>query len=198
MRERCASGCPNSSPSRFRRRLPQNNPARRAAPSLTHKQRLYKVTTFCGDSMTNPVLVEVTRGAFVESVHRGAIAITDADGQIRAAVGDVEATVYPRSALKPIQALPLVESGAAEHFGLDDEQIALACASHSGEPMHTSRVAAWLERLGLSESDLACGPHPPRYDPVWRAMQARGEAPTRVHNNCSGKHTGFLTVARHW
>ena len=148
--------------------------------------------------MTNPVLVEVTRGDFVESIHRGAVAVVDCDGRIRAAVGDVEALVYPRSSLKPVQALPLIESGAAEHFGLTDEHIALACASHSGEPMHTERVAAWLERIGLSESDLACGPHPPRYDPVWRAMLARGETPTPIHNNCSGKHAGFLTVARHW
>jgi L-asparaginase II len=148
--------------------------------------------------LANPILVEVTRGDLVESVHRGAIAIVDADGKILFATGDVDEVVYPRSSLKPIQALPLVESGAAEAFGVSDEEMALACASHSGEPMHTSRVAAWLERIGLSEHDLACGPHAVRYEPVWEAMVKRGEHPTRIHNNCSGKHTGFLTVARHW
>jgi L-asparaginase II len=148
--------------------------------------------------MPNPVLVEVTRGALVESVHRGAIAIADADGVLRFALGDVETPVYPRSALKPIQALPLLVSGAAEVFALSEEEIALACASHSGEPMHTARVAAWLERIGCSESDLVCGPQPPRYEPAWEEMLRRGETPTRLHNNCSGKHTGFLTVARHW
>jgi L-asparaginase II len=148
--------------------------------------------------LANPILVEVTRGDLVESIHRGAIAIVDADGKILFATGDVDEVIYPRSSLKPIQALPLVESGAAEAFGVSDEEVALACASHSGELMHTSRVAAWLERIGLSEHDLACGPHAVRYEPVWEAMVKRGEHPTRIHNNCSGKHTGFLTVARHW
>ncbi|HEV2562887.1 MAG TPA: asparaginase [Rhizomicrobium sp.] len=144
--------------------------------------------------MANPVLVEITRGSLVESVHRGAIAIADAGGALIFAMGDVEAVIYPRSSLKPIQALPLVESGAA----ISEEEVALACASHSGEPIHTTRVAAWLARIGLSEGDLACGPHPPRYEPVWQEMVKRGEKPTRLHNNCSGKHTGFLTLAKHW
>ena len=148
--------------------------------------------------MANPVLVELTRGAMVESVHRGSVAIMDADGKMRLALGDVESLVYSRSSLKPMQAIPLVESGAAAAFGLSDEEVALACASHSGEPMHTERVAAWLQRLGLGESDLACGAHPSRYEPVAEAMIKRGEKPTRIFNNCSGKHTGFLTVARHW
>ena len=148
--------------------------------------------------MANPILVEVTRGALVESVHRGAIAIADASGALVLALGDVASPVYSRSSLKPMQAIPLVESGAADAFGLGDEEIALACASHSGEPMHTERVAQWLTRLGLSESDLACGAHPSRYEAVAEAMIRAGLAPTRIFNNCSGKHTGFLTVARHW
>jgi L-asparaginase II len=148
--------------------------------------------------MTNPILVEVTRGALVESVHRGSVAIADAGGTIRFALGDLESPIYPRSSLKPIQALPLIESGAADAFGLSDAEIALACASHSGEPMHTTRVAAWLARIGCAESDLACGAHASRYEPVAEDMIRRGEKPTRLHNNCSGKHTGFLTVARHW
>ncbi|HVZ68863.1 MAG TPA: asparaginase [Rhizomicrobium sp.] len=148
--------------------------------------------------MSNPILVEVTRGNLVESVHRGSVAIADSQGKLEFALGDVETPVYPRSSLKPIQALPLIESGAAEAFGVTAEEIALACASHSGEPMHTERVAAWLARIGCDEYDLACGPHPPRYEPVWEGMIRRGETPTRLHNNCSGKHTGFLTVAKHW
>lgn len=148
--------------------------------------------------MTNPILVEVTRGDLIESVHRGSIAIMDADGKAHLALGDVETPVYSRSSLKPVQAIPLVESGAADAFGLSDEEVALACASHSGEPMHTDRVSAWLARLGLGESDLACGAHPSRYEPVAEAMIRRNEKPTRIFNNCSGKHTGFLTVARHW
>ncbi len=147
--------------------------------------------------MANPILVEVTRGALVESIHRGAIAIANAAGTLVQTLGDVETPVYPRSSLKPIQALPLVESGAAEAFKLSDDEIALACASHSGEPMHTTRVAAWLERIGCGDADLACGAHPARYAPVREAMLCGGETPTRIHNNCSGKHAGFLTLARH-
>jgi L-asparaginase II len=148
--------------------------------------------------MANPVLVEVTRGDLVESVHRGAIAVADASGTLKLALGDVTSPVYSRSSLKPMQAIPLVESGAAGAFGLGDEEIALACASHSGEPMHTERVEMWLKRLGLSESDLACGAHASRYEPVAEAMIRARLKPTRIFNNCSGKHTGFLTVARHW
>lgn len=148
--------------------------------------------------MANPILVEVTRGDLVESRHRGAIAVANAQGEIVFSLGDVDAIAYPRSALKPVQALTLVESGAAEAFGLGDAEIALACASHSGEPMHTSLIARWLMRIGCEICDLACGPHPPRHEPTWEALIKAGEAPTRLHNNCSGKHAGFLTVARHW
>jgi len=148
--------------------------------------------------LANPVLIEITRGGRVESFHRGSIAIVDANGKTVLALGDVETPVYPRSSLKPIQALPLVESGAADAFGVGEDELALACASHSSEPMHTERVAKWLERIGCSESDLACGPHPSLSQPVANAMIRNGEKPTRAYNNCSGKHTGFLTVARRW
>jgi len=148
--------------------------------------------------MANPILVELTRGDLVESVHRGSIAVVDAAGKTRLAIGDVEAPVYSRSSLKPMQAMVLVESGAADAYGLSDENISLACASHSGEPMHTDRVTAWLARIGCTESDLACGAHPSRYEPVAEAMIREGRKPTRIFNNCSGKHSGFLTVARHW
>ena len=146
--------------------------------------------------MPNPILVEITRGELGESFHRGAVAVADAQG-LRFVLGDVETPVYTRSSLKPIQALPLVECGAAEAFGVSDAEVALACASHSGEPMHTEAVAAWLKRIGCNENDLICGPQVPRYEPTSQAMAATQEKPSRLHNNCSGKHTGFLTVARY-
>jgi len=146
--------------------------------------------------MSNPVLVELTRGPLTESLHRGAIAVSDAKGNLRVALGDVERPIFPRSALKPVQAVPLTESGAAEAFGLSDEEMALACASHSGEPMHTTRIEAWQKRIGCSVSDLACGPHRPVHEPTATAMIERGEKPTSLHNNCSGKHTGFMSLAR--
>ncbi|MDR3527437.1 MAG: asparaginase [Rhizomicrobium sp.] len=147
--------------------------------------------------MTNPILVEVTRGDLVESVHRGAIAIVDAEGVLRFALGDVASPVYTRSSLKPIQALPLLESGAAEAFHVSDDEVALACASHSGETIHTGTVEEWLERIGCSEADLACGPQLPRHEPTLRNLLANQEKPSRLHNNCSGKHAGFLTLAKH-
>lgn len=146
--------------------------------------------------MNNPVLVEVTRGDRVESTHRGAIAVCDADGRMRLAIGDVDAAVYPRSSLKPVQAIPLIESGAEAHYSLGSEEIALACASHSGELQHTTRVSAWQEKIGCSVADLACGPHRPMHEATANEMVARGEKWTALHNNCSGKHTGFMTVAR--
>lgn len=145
----------------------------------------------------NPVLVEVTRGDRVESAHRGAIAVIDADGKIVAQWGDIEAAVFPRSAFKSLQSLPLIETGAADALHLGDEELALACASHSSEPMHVERVEAWLARIDCRESDLACGPHLPMHEPTAHAMLRAGERPCRLHNNCSGKHTGFLSVARH-
>jgi L-asparaginase II len=147
--------------------------------------------------MTNPVLVELCRGGIVESQHRGAIAVCDAAGKIVASWGDVDRAVFPRSAFKSLQALPLVETGAADAFCLTDEHIALACASHSSEPMHVERVDAWLAKIDCRESDLACGPHLPFHEPTAQAMLRSSERPCKLHNNCSGKHAGFLTVARH-
>lgn len=145
----------------------------------------------------NPILVEVTRGGRVESRHRGAIAVADANGKLIARWGDVEDAVHPRSAFKSLQALPLVETGAADAHRVGDDELALACASHSGEPMHVERVEAWLARIDCREGDLACGPHLPLHEPSAHAMLRAGDRPCRVHNNCSGKHTGFLTLARH-
>jgi L-asparaginase II len=148
-------------------------------------------------SETNPILVEVIRGDAVECRHNGAAAVADADGTLVAAWGNVEQPVYARSAIKPMQALPLLESGAAERFAVSDAEIALACASHSGEGVHVAGVGAWLERLGINPGALECGAHPPLEANTADAMTRAGETPTAVHNNCSGKHTGFLATALH-
>ena len=144
--------------------------------------------------MVNPILVNSLRGEMVENRHRGRIAVCDPAGRLLQAWGDVDEPVYPRSAIKTLQALPLVETGAADHFELGTEELALACSSHSAEPMHVERVRAWLRRIGLDENVLECGPHAP-YDEAAAAQLIRAQvAPGRVHNNCSGKHTGMLTA----
>lgn len=144
-----------------------------------------------------PIAVEVTRGGMVESVHRVIAAVVDAHGRTVHGWGDVDRLVYGRSAIKPIQALPVLESGAADAYGLDEAEVTLCCASHSGEPMHADRVVAWLGRLGLSAEDLECGPQMPIHEPSAHALIRAGTAPTRAHNNCSGKHSGMLTTAVH-
>ena len=142
----------------------------------------------------NPVLVNVLRGGTVESFHRGALAIVDAEGALHTALGDIERPVFPRSAVKALQALPLVASGSADRWGLGDESLALACASHGGEPAHTRTAAATLAAAGLDESALECGTHWPSNEAASRALAAAGTAPGPLHNNCSGKHAGFLCV----
>ncbi len=144
-----------------------------------------------------PLVVEVTRGERVESRHEVDVAVVDVDGQLVRAHGDAHRAVMPRSASKPLQALPLVTTGAADAFGLGDVELALACASHDGEPGHVDAVRAWLDRLGLDTGALACGSHLPMHEPSAADMVAAGEAPDPGHNNCSGKHVGFLTVLRH-
>src|ERR1700751_2653117 len=145
--------------------------------------------------MANPVLVEMTRGPLVESRHRGAIAVSDAEGQTIFALGDVTAPVFPRSAVKALQALPLIEQGAADRFSLSDEELALACASHSGEAAHVAGVERMLAKAGFKPSDLRCGAHWPIAQTAAAAV-ARSGAPSPLHNNCSGKHAGFLCIAR--
>lgn len=147
--------------------------------------------------MIPPVAVEVRRGGRVESRHRVSLVVARPDGSHVLAAGRIDEPVYPRSAIKPLQALPLVETGAADAFGLSNRELALACGSHSGEAGHVATVAAWLERLGLDETDLACGPHPPLSPEAARQLSARGGQPTPLHNNCSGKHAGMLTLALH-
>ncbi|WP_236024984.1 asparaginase [Arenibaculum pallidiluteum] len=133
----------------------------------------------------------------VESRHRAAACIVDTQGRVLRAWGDFEQLVYPRSAIKSIQAIPLVETGAADTFGLGEEELALACASHSGEPVHVRTVGAWLHRIGCSPDDLECGRHLPYNPEEERRMLRAGEEPSTLHNNCSGKHAGMLTTARH-
>ena len=145
----------------------------------------------------NPILVEVTRGGLVESCHRGAVAIADADGRVLLGLGDIERPVYPRSAVKALQAIPLIESGAAEAFGLRQAELAIACASHSGDETHIGAVRTLLAKAGLDESLLACGAHWPIGDRASRELSRLGKSPMPIHNNCSGKHAGMLATAVH-
>ncbi|PIE12083.1 MAG: L-asparaginase [Rhodobacterales bacterium] len=144
-----------------------------------------------------PVLAEVFRGGHQEGQHRGHAVICGPDGEVIEAWGDPGAVIFPRSSCKMVQALPLVESGAADAFGLTSAQLALACASHEAAPIHNDAVRAWLSDLGLNDSDLECGPQPPRDREVKHGLIREGHSPCRVHNNCSGKHAGFLTLAKH-
>ena len=143
---------------------------------------------------SNPVLVETRRGDAVESFHRGALAVVDTDGALLASLGDIERPIFPRSAVKALQALPLVASGAADAFGLPDEALAMACASHGGEPAHTQRVSATLAGAGLDAAALECGAHWPAHEATLRAMVRVGASISALHNNCSGKHAGFLCL----
>jgi L-asparaginase II len=142
-------------------------------------------------------LIEVTRGPIVESVHYGVIAVAGAGGDLLAWAGNPGTVAYYRSASKPIQAVPLVESGAADHFGLTPREIAVICGSHGGEDIHVETVMSILDKIGLRPDALACGIHIPYDKDTARAMQDRGEHPTVLHNNCSGKHAGMLALAKY-
>ncbi len=142
-------------------------------------------------------MVDLWRGGRIESRHLGHAAICDAQGALVAAWGDPGAVIYPRSSCKMIQALPLVESGAADAAGLGTAHLALACASHQGAHLHTGLVASWLEGLGMGEADLRCGAHMPADPEAARELICGDRAPCQIHNNCSGKHAGFLTLGRH-
>ncbi|MCK5944149.1 MAG: asparaginase [Planctomycetes bacterium] len=143
----------------------------------------------------NPILSVVTRSERVESWHRGAVAVVH-DGEPLLTLGDVDLPVYARSAVKPLQALPLLERGVHERLGLPAEELAVMCASHDGTDAHVAAVRSLLARGGLHEELLGCGPHAPFAKDARLAMLQRGERPQKVHNNCSGKHTGFLYLAR--
>jgi L-asparaginase II len=142
----------------------------------------------------NPVLVEALRGGVVESMHRGAVAVVDADGHLHSALGDITRPIFPRSAVKVLQALPLVESGAAAHWQLSDEELAIACASHNGEAVHAQTAAGMLAKAGLDVQALECGTHWPYLDGAIKAMAADHQRPSALHNNCSGKHAGFVCL----
>ena len=142
-------------------------------------------------------LVEVTRGSITESRHRGHVVAVDPDGTIVAYLGAPETVTYLRSSAKPHQAVPLIVSGAADRFGFTEEEIALACASHSGEPIHTEVAASMLRKIGLPPSALKCGIHEPFSPEVARRLREKGEQPSVLQNNCSGKHAGMLALTLH-
>ena len=148
--------------------------------------------------MTDAIpMVELWRGPFLESAHRGHAVICDEQGAIVQSWGDPDALVLPRSSAKMIQALPLIESGAADAVSLTSEHLALACASHNAAAIHVLRVTEWLDHLGLAEADLRCGSQVPGDEAHRDEMIRAGEVPDQRHNNCSGKHAGFLTLGRH-
>jgi L-asparaginase II len=147
--------------------------------------------------MTNPVLVEAMRGGVVESAHRGAVAICDGDGKSLLEIGDISRPVFPRSAVKVIQALPLVESGAADAYGFGDRELALACASHNGETAHAELASAMLRKAGVDDAALECGVHWPSFQGATIELARSGGSPSALHNNCSGKHSGFICACCH-
>lgn len=143
----------------------------------------------------NPVLVEVFRSDSVESFHRGAVVAVDASGKVVLELGDINAPVFPRSSLKPIQAIPLIESGAAEHYSLTPQELSLSCASHNAEKNHQKVLSQWMKKIGLTSDQLECGPSLPLHvDTAHQMLRDGGNAEKQLHN-CSGKHTGMLTLA---
>ena len=145
--------------------------------------------------MAGTALVEVTRGGRVESRHLGSVVVADGAGRIVFSLGDPDLAAFPRSAVKALQALPLIESGAADKYGLDQAEIALACASHSGKTAHVASAAAMLAKAGRGVADLECGAHWPMAEAAQRQLAREGREPTALHNNCSGKHAGFICLA---
>jgi L-asparaginase II len=142
-------------------------------------------------------ILEYTRGGIVESQHLGAIAVADARGRLVAAYGDPQTVTFLRSSAKPFQALPLVETGAAQAFGYTPRELAMACASHHGLDMHAEAIRGLHAKIGVSAADLLCGTHPLDDAETVKRLILAGEAPTPVRHNCSGKHTGMLAAAKH-
>lgn len=147
--------------------------------------------------MATEVLVKVLRGDLVESIHRGHIAVVNAKGELLYSAGNPKKVIYARSSMKPLQAIPIVETGTAEHFNFDHADLSLTCASHNGENQHTSRVQSILGRAGLAISDLQCGTHNPRWQETYEALIKVDGQVTPIYNNCSGKHSGMLATAKH-
>jgi len=142
-----------------------------------------------------PLVVDILRGKIVESSHLIDAVVLDSKNQVIAEYGDSQRPVFPRSAIKMIQAIPFVESGAAEHFQLSEDFLALACGSHQGEEQHTVRIKIWLEKLGKNENILACGPHYPFDEIAKFSLIQEHLKPSRIHNNCSGKHCGIISTS---
>lgn len=147
--------------------------------------------------MVNPIMVESTRGHFVETIHRGVAVVVDSQGHVIRSWGAIYEPTFGRSALKFIQALPLIESGAADAYGLTPEEIALACSSHHGEEMHVKVLEEWLHKLGKDERILECGVQKPIHSVLSRKKPSFMDKPHQLHNACSGKHLGFITTALH-
>jgi L-asparaginase II len=147
--------------------------------------------------MPPKILVKVIRGDTVESAHRGHLIVINGSGETVASIGDPKAVTFFRSASKPFQAIPCITSGAADAFNFSEEEIALACASHSGEQRHVRIAGLMLERIGLNEAHLHCGSHLPFYEKEAERMLRVGEYATQLHNNCSGKHAAMLALAKH-
>lgn len=141
------------------------------------------------------LLLEVTRGPIVESIHTGAVAVVDAGGALLASTGNPDVVTYLRSSAKPLQALAFVEQGGVEHFGMSESEVAILCGSHSGTDEHVALLGNLQQRMGISEENLLCGTHAPFHEPTWRSMILQHEAPTPIRHNCSGKHTGMLGLA---
>ncbi|MEH7334550.1 asparaginase [Neobacillus drentensis] len=142
------------------------------------------------------LLVNVTRGNVVESIHNGNVAVVDAKGQLLYYAGNPKKIVFARSSMKPIQAIPVVETGAADHYDFSDADLSLCCASHNGEKMHTDRVLTILGKAGIGDTSLKCGTHPPRWPDTYKELILQGKEVTPLYNNCSGKHTGMLITAK--
>lgn len=146
--------------------------------------------------MPNPIIAEVTRGGIVESRHTGAFAVVNGEGKIVKSAGDFATPIFPRSAIKAFQCVPLIESGAADHFGFTEEEIALACSSHNGEPEHVRVARSMLQKAGENEAHYECGSHWPTEIHARHDLVRAGSEPLQVHNNCSGKHAGMLALSR--
>jgi len=144
---------------------------------------------------SNPILVERYRGDVLESFHRGVVCVLDRDFKVLFSLGDVDQITYPRSSLKLFQHLPLLESGAVEKYGISLDEIAVMCGSHNAEEVHVKAVSSILARIGLDKSCLACGAQDPNLRSDRLVMYREGLRPEDIHNNCSGKHAGFLTLA---
>jgi L-asparaginase II len=147
--------------------------------------------------MSNPVLVDIVRNGIIESCHRGSAVVVDNSGNVVFSIGDADRSIYPRSAIKPLQALPILESGAAQQFDLSLKEISLSCASHNSEDIHVDSVTQWLNRLGLGIDNLECGKAFPSYQKAAHQLIKEGKDASKAHHNCSGKHSGMLTLARH-